>query len=78
MALMGSTMSHAQKRLLADHFARIILMLDGDETGRGATDELAERLVPLDFEVKTIRLGDGVQPDQLSSEAIHAELDGET
>ena len=76
VAVMGSSMSKAQEDLIAEHFASVVLMLDGDEAGRRATEEIAGRLQRLIFQVKTIELDDGVQPDQLSLEAIKAELQG--
>jgi hypothetical protein len=30
--------------LLADHFGQVVTMLDGDEAGRAATEEIANRL----------------------------------
>jgi len=51
-------------------------MLDGDDAGSGATDEIEERLGDVVFQVKIVALGDGVQPDQLSSVEIHNLLDG--
>jgi DNA primase len=76
VALMGCTMSKAQEKLLADHFGQIVLMLDGDVAGRGATEEISERLQRVVFQVRTVELNDGVQPDQLGAEAIRAELEG--
>ena len=34
VALMGSSLSEAQEELLAATFERVVVMLDGDETGR--------------------------------------------
>ena len=76
VALMGSAMSKAQEDLIGQQFGSVVLMLDGDEAGRRATEEIADRLQRVVFQVKTIELDDGVQPDELSSEQIHAELDG--
>jgi DNA primase len=72
VALMGSSLSEAQEKILAG-FSRVVLMLDGDEAGRGATQEIATRIMPKTF-VKAIRLPDGKQPDQLSSEEIKSIL----
>jgi DNA primase len=74
VALMGRTMSKAQEKLLADHFGRVVLMLDGDEAGRGAREEISERLRHIVFRVDVVELNDGVQPDQLSPEEIRAEV----
>lgn len=73
VALMGSTMSEPQERILAREFAYVILMLDGDEPGREAATEIAARLVRRTF-VKVINLTDGTQPDQLSSEQLQSIL----
>lgn len=74
VALMGSTMSNAQEKLLAEHFGSVVLMLDGDEAGRSATEEIAERLQHVIFNVTAVRLNDGVQPDDLREQAIQEEL----
>ncbi len=77
VALMGSSMSKAQERLLTEqNFGEVILMLDGDEAGRHATEEIGDRLQRVIFQVKTIELDDGKQPDQLTAEEIRAELEG--
>lgn len=76
VALMGSTMSKAQEELLAEHFGCVVLMFDGDDAGRRATEEIADRLHRTVFQVKTVELDDGVQPDGLSGEAIRTELNG--
>jgi len=76
VGLMGCSMSKAQEKLLADHFGEVVLMLDGDEAGRNATEEIADRLQRVIFSVKTIELDSGMQPDQLSLAEIHAKLDG--
>jgi hypothetical protein len=39
VALMGSSLSQEQEKLLDRHFAHVVLLFDGDETGRVATDE---------------------------------------
>jgi DNA primase len=70
VALMGCTMSAAQQRLLSEHFSQVILMLDGDDAGRGAAEEIGDGLQQVIYMVKTIELADGVQPDQLSAEEI--------
>src|SRR5712691_4361851 len=52
VALMGSTMSKTQEELLTEHFAEVTVMLDGDEAGRRATDEITDRLRSAVFRVK--------------------------
>jgi DNA primase len=75
VALMGSTISDQQTVLMAAHFPRAVLMLDGDETGRHASAAIAERLRNR-MDVAVINLGDGVQPDQLASREISQLLEG--
>ena len=68
VALMGSSLSDEQATLLTG-FSHIILFLDGDEAGRGAAKQIANRLVHSHF-VRVIDLADGAQPDQLSAEEL--------
>jgi len=75
VALMGSTMSSVQEELIAERFGEVILMLDGDEAGRKAAEEIADRLKQRVFSVVTVDLPDSVQPDQLSIEEMHHFLD---
>jgi DNA primase len=66
VALMGRTLSTQQETLLRDSGVRMLtLMLDGDEPGREATDQLLPRL-SAHFFVHTIRLPDGMEPDTIS------------
>jgi DNA primase len=75
VALMGSAMSKTQQTLIAQNFASVVLMLDGDDAGRTAMDDIGNRLQSSLFRVITIELDLGMQPDQLSHEQIHMELD---
>jgi DNA primase len=72
VALMGSSLSERQQKVLS-RFSHIILLLDGDEAGRGAAAEIAGRFVHSHF-VRVVDLEDGVQPDKLSSEELRARL----
>jgi DNA primase len=72
VALMGSSLSDAQERMLAG-FSHVVLIFDGDEAGREATRQIAARLARRTF-VKVMNLPDGVQPDKLSSEDIRSIL----
>ena len=65
---MGSTLSHEQNNLLL-RFPRVVLMLDGDEPGCNATEEIAGRLMYSLF-VRAVSLLQDVQPDQLSIEQL--------
>jgi DNA primase len=73
VALMGASFSQRQSELLLSHFARVTLMLDGDETGRRAAEMIAQLLKPT-VSVHKVELPQGVQPDQLSSPQINALL----
>jgi hypothetical protein len=46
------------------HFDRVLLMLDGDDTGRRGTVAIANTLTP-HLPVSVITLDDHVQPDEL-------------
>jgi DNA primase len=72
VALMGSSMSEEQQKLLSQ-FQKVIIFLDGDDAGRGGAQEIAMRLMQLTF-VRIMDLPDGKQPDQLSSEEIKSIL----
>jgi DNA primase len=69
IALMGSSFSQRQLELLLSHFARVTLMLDGDEAGRRAAEAIAQVLRP-NASVNKVELPHGLQPDQLSSAEI--------
>jgi DNA primase len=74
VALMGSSMSEAQEELLANHFESAWLMLDGDEAGRNGTGECLTRLGRRMW-VRSARVPDGKQPDQLSGEELKGLLE---
>jgi DNA primase len=70
VALMGSSLSAAQESaLLLGHFDRVVVMLDGDATGRGASEVIAARLSDR-CSVDVVCVPDASQPDQLSLSAI--------
>jgi DNA primase len=69
VALMGSSLSAEQERILVEHFARMILVLDGDGPGRTASRKISQRLLAK-RDVLTVLLNYGVQPDQLSPAEI--------
>ena len=75
VALMGSTMSNAQEELIREHFAHVVVMLDGDDAGRGASEGIADRLRRRIFQVDVVTLLDGTQPDQLSNDEVHRLVD---
>jgi DNA primase len=70
VALMGSTMSRTQENLLAEHFGHVAVMLDGDDAGRRAAVEIADRLQRVVYHVRSIELPQNVQPDNLSADEL--------
>ena len=46
VALMGTSFSQRQSELLTSYFARVTLMLDGDQPGRRAAEIIAQLLLP--------------------------------
>ena len=67
VALMGSVLYEPQRHDLLDRFSRVILLLDGDPTGRKASTVIAQRLAR-HCSVRAVLLPNGVQPDQLPDE----------
>ena len=74
VALMGASFSQRQSELLLSHFARVTLMLDGDETGRRATEVIAQ-LLQSKVAINKVELPSRLQPDQLSSVEINLLVD---
>ena len=64
VALMGSSLSTEQKRILMERFDRVVLMLDGDAAGRAASRVIGSQLASRSG-VVAVNLPDGAQPDQL-------------
>ncbi len=73
ISLLGSSLSIEQEELIAQHFKNVVLLFDGDEAGRSATDECLQRLGRRLW-VTAISLPDQVQPDQLTREEIQTLL----
>ena len=73
VGLMGSALYERQCHVLLERFRHIILLLDGDATGRKASTAIAQKLRP-HCEVRVVLLPDGVQPDQLPARAIETVL----
>jgi DNA primase len=70
VALMGSTLSKEQEDLLAGQAKMVILMMDQDEAGRKATQEILPRLARKLF-VRIIEMpSEGDQPDGLEKETL--------
>jgi DNA primase len=74
VALMGSTMSDAQEKLLGD-FGHVVVMLDGDEAGRVAAEKIVDRLQRFVYKVDLVELSDGMQPDQLPDDELRRLLE---
>jgi DNA primase len=69
LSLLGSSLSAVQEELLGAHFHSVVLMLDGDDAGRRATDECLTRLGKRLW-VRAVSLPQDVQPDHLDPQAI--------
>jgi DNA primase len=69
VALMGISMSQQQDQIIAARFKRVTILLDGDEAGRKAAEEIASRLIHR-LQVRIIDLPDGKQPDELPAEEL--------
>jgi DNA primase len=74
VALMGTVLSEAAEDLLLERFRQVILMLDGDGSGRKATERVAAELAGK-CSVRIIMVPNGKQPDQLGSAEIRALLE---
>jgi DNA primase len=74
VALMGCALSVQQEALLLERFQTVLLMLDGDESGREASRALATRLSKRGS-VEVVRVPDGAQPDQLPPEVVRRLLE---
>jgi len=75
VALMGAELYERQEELLTEHFDKVVLLLDGDESGRSATSEITAQLARKCF-VRVVELPDDTQPDMMSSEEIRRTLAG--
>jgi DNA primase len=70
---MGISLSEAQEQLLLERFPKLVLMLDGDQAGRRASQQLAARLEGK-VSLSVVEVPSGRQPDQLSSEEMESIL----
>lgn len=70
VALLGTSLSTAQHQLIASA-SRIIIMLDGDQTGRLAAKRIARQFKHLPL-VDRVHLPDGYDPDDLSDSELAA------
>ena len=69
VALMGSSLSASQERVLAERFEQVFLMLDGDAAGCAASRVISTRL-SWTCSVAVVNVPEGAQPDQLSPTVI--------
>jgi DNA primase len=69
VALMGSSLSASQERVLAERFEQVFLMLDGDAAGCAASRAIGTRLSGT-CSVAQVNVPEGAQPDQLSPTVI--------
>ncbi len=74
VALMGSVLSETQQKLLLDHFGELVLMMDGDETGRRASRRIAAQLDGR-IALRIVEVPAGRQPDQLNGTEIRRLLE---
>ena len=74
VALMGARLSRGQQHLLTGRFSDLVLLLDGDATGRAATGWIAQNLA-LACKVRQLHLPPDLQPDQMSTDQIRAVLE---
>jgi DNA primase len=69
IALLGSVLTEGQRELLLPRFRRVVLMLDGDQTGRAASVTIRARLAG-DCAVRVVELPAGEQPDRLPAPVL--------
>ena len=77
VALMGSSMSPAQEALIRKHtnsHSQIIVMLDEDEAGQNAREEIAGRLARIAYVKVHIFDQPDAQPEDLSPEQLREVL----
>ena len=75
VALMGCSMSAHQEDALCRLFQKVVIMLDGDEAGRGAAAEIAARLQKRMW-VRVVTIPENRQPDELSRDEVEILLKG--
>jgi DNA primase len=75
VALMGSSLSAEQEDLLCNHFSGAVLLFDGDDAGKAATDDCLLKIGRRIW-VRAIMLGLGEQPDTLTAERIVTLVEG--
>jgi DNA primase len=76
VALMGAVLYRSPERALTERFRQVVLMLDGDATGREGSRIIADRL-RRHCAVRVVHLPTNVRPDQLSAQRIREILGGD-
>jgi DNA primase len=74
VAIMGSSLSEVQEKLIADAVGpqgKVTLLFDGDESGRTCTQHVLSQLGKRVY-TKAVFLPDGIQPDHLTKEDLKA------
>jgi DNA primase len=69
LGLLGSSLSPAQEELLAAHFKSAVILMDGDEAGRRATNDCLARLGKRMW-ARAVSLPQGLQPDDLPAQEL--------
>jgi DNA primase len=73
LGLLGSSLSEVQEELLCAHFHSVVVLMDGDDAGRRATDECLARLGKRLW-IRAVSLPQDAQPDQLDPQEIASML----
>jgi DNA primase len=73
VALMGTVLPEVPEALLLEQFRRVVLMLDGDDSGRRATEKIAAQLAGR-CSIRLVEVPVGSQPDQLERGEIRTLL----
>ena len=80
MAPQGTGFTADQSRILARYVDRVLVAFDADSAGQKAVRAALELLLPLEMEVKVIRIPGGKDPDELfrngGPEAVAAAVNG--
>jgi DNA primase len=72
VALLGAHLSAPQKQLLTNA-KRVVIILDGDSTGRTASTQVEKALLDI-TDVQILDLPDGLDPDDLSDQELKSLL----
>ena len=73
VALMGSSLSPSQEGLIRKHTnsnSRVVVMLDEDEAGQAAREEIAGRLAKFCFAKVHVFEEPGTQPEHLTADEV--------